>query len=78
MVKFHSLIAQRPGSKPLIEALALGVVGSFFIRGWWDVSKVAGEVRDPSRTMRICLRHSVCDGVYLNERGFYLPAPMEL
>jgi APA family basic amino acid/polyamine antiporter len=45
-------IAQRPGSKPLIEALAVGVVGSFFAyAGWWDVSKVAGEVRDPSRTM---------------------------
>ena len=45
-------MAQRPGSKPLIEALAVGVVGSFFsYAGWWDVSKVAGEVRDPSRTM---------------------------
>jgi APA family basic amino acid/polyamine antiporter len=49
---FIPLIAQRPGSKPLIEALAVGVVGSFFAyAGWWDVSKVAGEVRDPSRTM---------------------------
>jgi basic amino acid/polyamine antiporter, APA family len=49
---FFPLIAQRPGSKPLIEALAVGVVGSFFsYAGWWDVSKVAGEVRDPSRTM---------------------------
>ena len=49
---FVPLVAQRPGSKPLIEALAVGVVGSFFsFAGWWDLSKVAGEVRNPSRTM---------------------------
>ena len=49
---FVPLITQRPGSKPLIEALAIGVVGSFFsFAGWWDVSKVTGEVRNPSRTM---------------------------
>jgi APA family basic amino acid/polyamine antiporter len=49
---FVPFVAQRPGSKPLPEALAIGLVGSFFaFAGWWDVSKVAGEVRDPSRTM---------------------------
>ena len=49
---FAPLIAQRPGSRPLLEALAIGLVGSFFsYAGWWDVSKVAGEIRDPSRTM---------------------------
>ena len=49
---FVPLVAQRPGSKPLIEALAISVVGTFFsFAGWWDVSKVAGEVRNPSRTM---------------------------
>jgi APA family basic amino acid/polyamine antiporter len=49
---FVPFVAQRPGSKPLIEALAIGTVGSFFsFAGWWDVSKVAGEVRDPSKTM---------------------------
>jgi APA family basic amino acid/polyamine antiporter len=49
---FVPLVAQRPGSRPLIEGLALAVVGSFFsFAGWWDVSKVAGEVRNPSRTM---------------------------
>jgi len=30
----------------------MGLVGAFFsFAGWWDVSKVAGEIRDPSRTM---------------------------
>jgi len=49
---FVPFVAQRPGSKPLIEALALGVIGSFFsFAGWWDVTRVAGEVRDPARTM---------------------------
>lgn len=49
---FFPFVTQRPGSKPLPEALAIGLVGSFFaFAGWWDVSKVAGEVRNPSRTM---------------------------
>ena len=49
---FVPFVAQRSGSKPLIEALAVGVVGSFFsYAGWWDVTKVAGEIKDPSRTM---------------------------
>jgi len=49
---FVPFVAQHPGSKPLPEALAIGLVGSFFaFAGWWDVSKVAGEVRDPARTM---------------------------
>ncbi len=74
---FIPLIAQRPGSKPLIEALAVGVVGSFFAyAGWWDVSKVAGEVRDPSRTMPRAYVYgivTVATGVCLNECCFYLP-----
>ena len=49
---FVPFAAQRPGSKPLIEALAVGVVSSFFaFAGWWDVTKVAGEIRNPARTM---------------------------
>ena len=49
---FVPFVAQRPGSKPLIEALAAGIVGSFFaFAGWWDVTKVTGEIREPARTM---------------------------
>src|SRR5882724_7830951 len=45
---FTPLVAQRPGSEPLLGALAGGLVASFFsFGGWWDLSKVAGEVRDP-------------------------------
>ena len=43
---------QRPGSKPLAEALIGGMIAAFFsLGGWWDVSKIAGEVRDPRRTL---------------------------
>jgi APA family basic amino acid/polyamine antiporter len=49
---FIPFVAQRAGSKALPEALAIGLIGSFFaFAGWWDVSKLAGEVRDPARTM---------------------------
>ncbi len=49
---FVPFVAQRPGSLPLAPALAIGVVGAFFsFGGWWDVSKLAGEVRDPGRTL---------------------------
>jgi basic amino acid/polyamine antiporter, APA family len=49
---FLPLIAQRPGSLPLIPALGAAMVGAFFsFGGWWDVSKISGEVRDPGRTL---------------------------
>jgi len=45
-------VAQRPGSEALLAALAGGVVGAFFsFGGWWDLSKLAGEVRDPEYTL---------------------------
>jgi basic amino acid/polyamine antiporter, APA family len=45
-------LAQRRGSDPLGKALAAGMIGAFFsFGGWWDVGKMAGEVRDPSRTL---------------------------
>jgi APA family basic amino acid/polyamine antiporter len=49
---FTPLVAQRAGSGPLLGALAGGLVGAFFsFGGWWDLSKLAGEVRDPTRTL---------------------------
>lgn len=49
---FQPLFQQRAGSEPLIGALAGGLVGAFFsFGGWWDLSKLAGEVRDPVRTL---------------------------
>jgi basic amino acid/polyamine antiporter, APA family len=49
---FTPLVEQRSGSEPLVGALAGAIVGAFFsFGGWWDLSKVAGEVRDPKRTL---------------------------
>jgi basic amino acid/polyamine antiporter, APA family len=49
---FIPLVEQRAGSAPLAGALAGGMVAAFFsFGGWWDVSKIAGEVKDPARTL---------------------------
>ena len=57
---FEPLVAQRTGSEPLIGALAGGLVGAFFsFGGWWDLSKLAGEVRDPERTLPRALVYGV-------------------
>ncbi len=49
---FVPFVTQRPGSLPLAHALSAGMVAAFFsFGGWWDVSKIGGEVRDPARTL---------------------------
>lgn len=49
---FSPFYDQRPGSQPLAAALIGGTIAAFFsMGGWWDVSKIAGEVRDPGRTL---------------------------
>lgn len=57
---FTPFVAQRPGSEALLGALAGGIVGAFFsFGGWWDLSKVAGEVRHPQRTLPRALIYGV-------------------
>jgi basic amino acid/polyamine antiporter, APA family len=49
---FVPFVAQRPGSLPLLPALGAAMVGAFFaFGGWWDVTKISGEVRDPQKNM---------------------------
>ena len=49
---FQPFVAQRPGSLPIMAALAGGMVSAFFsFAGWWDAAKLAGEVKDPGRTL---------------------------
>jgi APA family basic amino acid/polyamine antiporter len=49
---FVPFVAQRHGSMPLAPALGVGLLGAFFsFAGWWDVGKIAGEVRDPGRNL---------------------------
>jgi basic amino acid/polyamine antiporter, APA family len=50
------ITARRAGAPPLVEALALGLVGAFFsFGGFWEASRVAGEVRNPGRNMPAAL-----------------------
>ena len=45
-------VAQHSGATPLPGALAPALVGAFFaFGGWWEIGKLAGEARDPSRTL---------------------------
>ena len=38
-----------PGAPPLSEALGLGLIGAFYsFGGFWEASRVAGEMRDPA------------------------------
>lgn len=49
---FAPFVMQRTGSLPLMPALGAAMVAAFFsFGGWWDVSKISGEVRDPGRTL---------------------------
>jgi basic amino acid/polyamine antiporter, APA family len=49
---FHPFWPRRPGAQPIGEALALASVAAFFsFGGFWEASRVAGEVRDPQRTL---------------------------
>jgi APA family basic amino acid/polyamine antiporter len=57
---FSPIVAQRAGSAPLVGALAGAIVSAFFsFGGWWDLSKLAGEVREPARTLPRALAYGV-------------------
>jgi basic amino acid/polyamine antiporter, APA family len=44
--------ARYPGAPPLVPALAGGFVAAFFsFGGWWEAARMAGEVKDPRRTL---------------------------
>ena len=46
------LMERRPGSEALFPAIAGAVVSAFFsFGGWWEAGKIAGEVRNPKRTL---------------------------
>jgi basic amino acid/polyamine antiporter, APA family len=57
---FTPFVVQRPHSAPLLPALAGGLVAAFFsFGGWWDLTKLAGEVREPGRTLPRALLYGV-------------------
>jgi basic amino acid/polyamine antiporter, APA family len=46
------LAERRPGSDAFFPAIAGGVMSAFFsFGGWWEASKIAGEIRNPRRTL---------------------------
>jgi APA family basic amino acid/polyamine antiporter len=49
---FQPFVGDRPGSTALPEALAVALVSVFFsFAGFWEASRVAGDVRDPGRAL---------------------------
>jgi APA family basic amino acid/polyamine antiporter len=72
---FVPFTAQRPGSDPLPKALIGAFILAFFsFAGWWDMSKVAGEVREPTRTMprALMLGTMVVTAVYIAISAVFL------
>jgi APA family basic amino acid/polyamine antiporter len=46
------LAQRRPGSDALLPAIAGAAISAFFsFGGWWEAGKIAGEVRNPRRTL---------------------------
>jgi len=78
---FQPVWAQRPGSEALLGALAGAIVGAFFsFGGWWDLNKLAGEVRDPQHTLPRALIYGVTilTAVYiLTSAAFIYLVPVE-
>jgi APA family basic amino acid/polyamine antiporter len=49
---FSPWLTRRPASPPLGQALGLGLIGAFYsFGGFWEASRVAGEIREPRRTL---------------------------
>lgn len=75
------LAARRAGSDPLGAAIAGAAVSAFFcFGGWWEAGKIAGEVRNPRRTLPIAFTGGVLlvTALYLLvSLGFVAVVPME-
>jgi APA family basic amino acid/polyamine antiporter len=54
------LSVRRPGSDPLVDAIAGAAISAFFcFGGWWEAGKIAGEVRNPSRNLAVAFSGGV-------------------
>lgn len=52
IANLHPFTARRPGSDALMMGIAAAFINAFFsYGGWWDVTKLAGEIRDPQRNL---------------------------
>ena len=53
---FEPVVGRQASTVPLGEAIALGLVSVFFsFGGFWEASRMAGEVRDVTRTLPLAL-----------------------
>jgi APA family basic amino acid/polyamine antiporter len=75
------LTLRRAGSDPLGGAIAGAAISAFFcFGGWWEAGKIAGEVRDPRRTLPIAFTGGVLivTAIYLLVSfAFVAVVPME-
>ncbi len=75
------LAVRRAGSDPLGVAIAGAAVSAFFcFGGWWEAGKIAGEVRNPQRTLPIAFTGGVLvvTALYLLVSiGFVAVVPMQ-
>jgi APA family basic amino acid/polyamine antiporter len=75
------LAVRRAGSDPLGMAIAGAAVSAFFcFGGWWEAGKIAGEVRNPQRTLPIAFTGGVLlvTALYLLVSiGFVAVVPMQ-
>ena len=72
---FVPFVAQRAGSDPLPGALAPALVGAFFaFGGWWEIPKLAGEARDPARTLprALALGVTIVTAIYILTSAVFL------
>ena len=54
------LTVRRTGSDLLIDAIAGAAISAFFcFGGWWEAGKIAGQVRNPARTLPIAFAGGV-------------------
>ena len=80
---FTTFFARRGNSDPLIPALAGGFVSAFFaFAGWWEVSRVAGEIKEPEKNLprALTLGVGLITLIYLATSAvfFYLVAPEQV
>ncbi len=75
------LTARRDGSDPIGGAISGAAISAFFcFGGWWEAGKIAGEVRDPRRTLPIAFTGGVLvvTAIYLLVSfAFVAVVPME-
>jgi APA family basic amino acid/polyamine antiporter len=78
---FVPFVARHPGAPPVAAAVAGGLISAFFaFGGWWEASKLSGEVVDPARTMprALALGVSIVTAAYIaTSAAFLYLVPLE-